>query len=198
MKRERQILGNEGLGGREGNEVGSCWPRWPPYSSQAQSRAGLWRPRRAPLPCLPSQQVAERQNTSTEQKGEGRGTQVLGQRFGKGWFDWIWLGEREGISDEAALGEPLTLVLDHSPQIYTSICQSWHDAGLGSSAPPTWGVQGEMGWRLRALEVERSPPASPFPQARKVEDTSKAAPIPAWPEARNTGLPRGGCGPGPG
>ena len=49
-----------------------------------------------------------------------------------------------------------------------------------------------MGWRLRALEVERSPPTSPFPQARKVKDTSKAAQIPAWPEARNTGLPRGG------
>lgn len=141
----------------------------------------------------------QRDGTQAQSK-EGRGTQVLGQRFGKGWFDWIWLGERGGISDEAALGEPLTLVLDHSAQIHTSIRQSWHDAGLGSSAPPTWGVQGEMGWRLRAQEVERSPPTSPFPQARKVEDTSKAAPapIPAWPEARNTGLPRGGCGPGPG
>lgn len=115
-------------------------------------------------------------------------------------MDLAW--RKGGISDEAALPggavKPSSRPSPPPPKICTSNCQSCHDAGLGSSAPPTWGMQGEMGWRLRALEVERSPPTSPFPQARKVKDTSKAAQIPAWPEARNNGLPRGGCGPGPG
>lgn len=58
-----------------------------------------------------------------------------------------------------------------------------------------------MGWRLRALEVERSPPTFPSPQARMVSDTSKAAQIPVWPgtgNTGNTGLPKGGCGLVPG
>lgn len=37
-------------------------------SGQAGSRAGLWRPRRAPLPCLPSHQVAEGQNRAQSKK----------------------------------------------------------------------------------------------------------------------------------
>lgn len=66
-------------------------------SGQAGSRAGLWRPRRAPLPCLPSHQVAEGQNRAQSKKNMGgEGVQVLGWRLGKGWFAWIWLGEREG------------------------------------------------------------------------------------------------------
>ena len=63
-------------------------------------------------------------------------------------------------------GEPSNPVLDHPPKLCTSVCQRWHDAGLGS-APPTWGMQGEMGWRLRALEVERSPPTFPFPLSQE-------------------------------
>lgn len=100
----------------------------------------------------------------------------------------VW---RKGvISDEAAAGGAIKPnSRPPSPKICTSICQSWQDAGLGS-APPTWGMQGETGWRLRALEVERSPPTFPLPQARKVKDTSKAAQMPGWPGAGNASLSR--------
>lgn len=48
-----------------------------------------------PFPCLPSQQEAEVQNTSLEQKGHWRRAHVVRLRFGTGLFDWIWFGERE-------------------------------------------------------------------------------------------------------
>ena len=73
-------------------------------SGQAGSRAGLWGPRRTPLPCLPSQQVAEGQNTSTEQKEHGRGGSTgpgVEVREGVVCLDLAW--RKGGISDEAAL-----------------------------------------------------------------------------------------------
>lgn len=54
-----------------------------------------------------------------------------------------------------------------------------------------------MGWRLGA-GGRKEPPTFPSPQARKVNDTSKAAQIPVWPGTGNTGLPKGGCGLVPG
>lgn len=48
------------------------------------------------------------------------------------------------------------------PKAFTSICQSWHGAGWGST-PPLWGLWGD-GPETQGLEVERSPPTSPLPK----------------------------------
>lgn len=57
------------------------------------------------------------------------------------------------------------------PKVFTSICQSWHGAGLGST-PPLWGLWGE-GLEAQGTGGRKEPSHLSPPQARKVKDTSR-------------------------
>jgi len=123
VERERQILRTEALEGRAGNKAGSCWlllatpPGFRPPPAKHEAELGSGGPGgHHPLAFPPSRWQRDRTQAQSKKGTGGEGAQVLGQRSGKGWFDWIWLGEREGSQMRWLWGEPLNPVLDHPPQ----------------------------------------------------------------------------------
>lgn len=145
-------------GGR--NKAGGCWLLSPPSSHSLKEPSSGGPGHHHSLAFPPSRLQRDRHKHRAERAQEGSTSPQA--EVGKGLFDWILLGERE-ISDEAAAGGLMNPILDAPPcrpKIHTSICQSWHDAGLGS-APLTWGLLGD-GLEAQGAGGRKEPSHLPF------------------------------------